>query len=136
MNIAIQVTCLLIEAAESGIELNVNSGRLKIKTGTRCDTALRGRLREHQAAIVERLNFQVDKPNPFCDFFDKCCLFYAGKGVATPRLELIQTYRQWAKHNKKQSLSLVSLNKRLRMLGCEEILFHANPWWEHIAIRI
>ena len=132
MNIAIQVTCLLTEAAEKGVELKVDGDQLKVRTGAEIDDGLRRHLREYQAAIIERLNHDSEHPDSFKDFIHERCLFYVGEGMAIPKKELAEAYQRWAKQNNKPSLSLVSLNKHLRMLGCEEILFQSAPCWEHV----
>ena len=136
MNIAIQITCLLIKAAEEGVELKVDGDGLRVRAGADIDTSLRSRLQTHQAAIIERLSHDAAHPDPFDDFIHECCLFYAGKGMATPIAELDATYRQWAQGHNDAPASLVLLHKRLRRLGCEEIRFQAAPWWEHIALTI
>ena len=134
MNIAITVTCLLIEAAEKSIELRIDNDRLRISKRTEIDPDLRTRLREHRASIVERLKHNVANPNPFQSFLDECCLFYTGHDMAISKAEMAQVYQQWAKDNNKTALSLVKLDKQLRRLGCEEIIFQSAPWWEHITV--
>ena len=134
MNIAIPVTCLLIEASESGVELKVGGESLKIKTGTCCNAELRGRLKEYRSAIIERLNHEADNPDLFRDFIEQHCLFFAGDGMATPKGQMAKAYQCWADHNNRQVLSLVTLDKRLRVLGCEEILVQSAPWWEHVGL--
>ena len=136
MNVAIEITCLLIEAAEEGVELKVDGDRLRVRVGAHADANLRGNLRAHQAAIIERLNHNATHSDPFDDFIDQCCLFFAGEGMATPIAEVDDTYRNWAHDNDKRPASLVLLHKRLHRLGCQEIRFQAAPWWEHVALTI
>ena len=136
MNVAIEITCLIIEVAEKGVELKVDGNRLRVHANADIDTELRRRLRTHQTAIIERFNYEGAHPDPFDDFIDESCLFFAGEGMATPIAGLDATYRHWAQDNEKRPASLVLLHKRLRRLGCEEIRFQGAPWWEHIALTI
>ena len=136
MNIAIQITCLLIEAAEDGIELKADGDRLKIRAGAEIDAALRGRLRIHQPAIIERLNYEAAHPDPFTDFINECCLFSVSEGMATPIPDLDETYLRWAERRRNHPASLVSLHKRLRCLGCQEVRIQGAPWWEHIGLTL
>ena len=136
MNMAIEITCLLIEAAEEGVELMADGDRLRVRAGADIDPKLRGRLRTHKTAIFERLKYEAAHPDPFTDFINECCLFSVSECMATPIPELDAAYRHWAKENGESPVSLVQLRKRLRGLGCQEIRLQGAPWWEHIALNI
>ena len=134
MNIAIEITCLLIEAADSSLELRVDNGHLKVRAGGRIDPDLRQCLKEHEVAIIERLNYDATHSDPFAGFIDQHCLFFAREGMATGITELDETYLQWAQHNDVVPSSVVLLHGRLRQLGCEEVYLQATPSWEHVGI--
>ena len=134
MNMAIEITCLLIAAAEEGIELKVDGDRLKIRAPADIDAELRNRLQTHKTAIIERLNYEAAHLDPFGEFVDGCCLFYTGDGMATPIAELDAAYRHWAKDNGESPASLVQLHKRLRCLGCQKVPLQGTHWWEHIGL--
>ena len=135
MNIAIQITCLLIEAADEGVELKVDGDALRVRASADIGTELRSRLRSHQTAIVERLSHEADHPDPFKVFIDSHCLFCAGEGMATPIAELDQAYLQWIRDQEHAPTSLVLLHKHLRRLGCEEILYQGALCWEHVCVH-
>ena len=134
MNIAIQVTCLLTEAADEGVELTVVGNKLKVPAGSHIDAELRHRLREHQAAIVQRLNYDATHPDPFVEFINQHCLFCAGEGLGIPINEMDAAYLQWTQHTDVTPSSLVQLHKRLGQLGCEAVYIQRNPWWENVAL--
>ena len=134
MNIAIQVTCLLTEAADEGVELTVVGNKLKVPAGFHINADLRHRLREHRAAIVQRLNYDAAHPDPFAEFISQHCLFFAGEGMGSPINEMDTAYLQWTQYTEMTPSSLAQLHKRLGQLGCEAVYIQRNPWWKHVGL--
>ena len=134
MNIAIQVTCLLTEAADEGVELTVVGNKLKVPAGSHIDAELRHHLREHREAIVERLEHDAAHPDEFGGFLDECCIFCATGAMGVPMRELEERYTLWARSNGKDTSSLPFLHRRLQLLGCEQAPFQSEPWLEHVAL--
>ena len=136
MNTAIRITTILIRATEEGIQLKTACGKLRYHCDRALGKELECLLKEYRPAIIERLNYDAVHPDPFKDFFDECCLFSVSTAMATPIPELDETYLRWAERGDNRPASLVSLHKRLRGLGCQEIRIHGAPWWEHIGLVI
>jgi len=134
VNIAIQITCLLIEAADEGVELKVVGNKLKVRAGVRIDADLRQRLKAFKAPITQRLKHGAANPDKLGEFLSNCCVFYAGEGLGVPVREINERYAQWAQSHSRQMASLPALNKRLRTLGCEQVFFQSEPCWEHVAL--
>jgi len=135
MNIAIWVTTTLIMAEEAGVELKVVQDRLRCRPDKAVGDELRALLREYKSAIIERLKYDAANPSAFKDFCDRCCLFYRGDGLVTPKEEIAQAYQLWAQQYHQPVLSTTLLSKRLRELGYEEVTFQNVPCWEHIGVH-
>ena len=134
MHIAIEIMCLLIEAADEGIELKLVGNKLKVRAGGGIDPDLRRRLKQSETPIVKRLKHDAANPDGFGDFLEECCVFCATGAMGVPMTELAERYAQWVQSNGRQMSSLLSLDMRLRTLGCEQTFFQSERWWEHVAL--
>ena len=134
MNLAIQITCLLIEAAEEGVDLKLKDDHLLVRVPDTVTDELLDRLKENKPYIIQRLNHDISDPNPFINFFDLCLLFCPQDTVGTGAIDIFSSYDRWSQKNGITPLSKPKLVKFLRHSGGVDTNLHDQPWWQHVMV--